>query len=58
MKTRFACCEICRHVVEYQEFDSGDTDFPRGEWLVHRDSITTGFRTAEAAQEWLDAHPA
>ena len=28
------------------------TDFPRGEWLVYQDYITTGLKSRQAALEW------
>lgn len=49
---RWYCCSKCNEVADYEE--SGEwTSFPRGEWMVHRDFITTGFKSKAKADEWL-----
>lgn len=53
METQWYCCEKCKKVASY-EVDGEWTSFPRGEYKAHWDHLTTGFKTQEAAQEWLD----
>ena len=54
MSTRFYCCSKCKETGSYAiDEHSGDTTFPRGEWLAHNDYITTGFSTMDAAKNWL-----
>ena len=57
MSTKWYCCNKCKEVCSYAvDENSGDTTFPRGEWLTHGvdDFVTTGFNTKQEAQEWLD----
>jgi hypothetical protein len=51
---RWFCCSECEHVQSYKEYPGGHNTFPRGEWIAHQDTITTGFKSREKAQEWLD----
>lgn len=54
---RYYCCEKCRKVGSYEVYANGDTSFPRGEYLAHRDFIVSDFETRTEAQQWLDEHP-
>lgn len=51
-KTRYCHNAKTGEIFEYHEFDDGDTDFPRGIFMVYNDYIVTGFKTREAATEW------
>jgi len=56
MEKRWYCCEKCNEVNEYNIYDNGDTDFPRGEFIVcgnKYDALTTGFKTEKEAAEYL-----
>jgi hypothetical protein len=54
---KWYCCPKCNVVEEYAVFDNGDTSFPRGEYLAHRDYFVSGFPTKEEAEQWLKEHP-
>jgi hypothetical protein len=54
MKVKYATCEKCKEVITYECYSNSDTDFPKGEWIVHNSDITTGFDTPAEAQEWLN----
>lgn len=49
----YGYCARCVKIYSYR-FIGGVTDFPRGEFMVHRDYITTGFDSEQAAQDALD----
>jgi len=54
--TRWYCCEKCQEVDSYQQYPDGHNTFPRGEFIAHRDFLTTGFKTKEEAEAWLSEH--
>ena len=52
--TKWYCCSKCKVVDSYAiDENSGDTTFPRGEFLAHSDYITTGMETRKEAEDWL-----
>lgn len=53
-KTKWYCCTKCAEVDSYEVYDDGDTSFPRGEYLVHRDYIMVADTREEAEQELID----
>src|SRR5258708_23022405 len=47
------CCTKCDDVHPYQIIDDWN-DFPRGEFMVHQEFITTGFKSEQDARAYLD----
>ena len=39
-------------IGSYNEYESGETDFPRGLFLAYSDYLTVGFSTEGKAIEW------
>lgn len=54
MKIKWCTNMKDNEVFSYHEYDNGDTDFPRGLFLVGQDYIVTGFRTEQEARAWFD----
>lgn len=53
-KTLWYACGKCNDVESYETWNDGrDNNFPRGEFLVHRDYMVTGLKSREEALEWL-----
>jgi hypothetical protein len=44
-------------IFSYAIYDNGDTDFPRGDFLVYEDYLTTGMRSKKEAIAWAKEHP-
>ena len=56
--SKFYVCYKCNEVGSYAiDEHSGDTTFPRGEWLVHNDFIITGIDTKKEADKLLKEDP-
>ena len=54
MKRKWYCCTKCQEVASYiVDDETGETTFPRGEFLGHNDYITTGFDSKKAAEKGL-----
>jgi hypothetical protein len=54
MSTQYYCCSKCKTTGSYAiDEETGETTFPRGEFLAHRDFLTTGMRTKEEAEDRL-----
>jgi hypothetical protein len=50
---KFGCCTLCDSTLSYWVLPDGTTTMDRGEFLGHRDYLTTGFDTAEEAEKAL-----
>ena len=56
--TKFYCCYKCQTVGSYGvDTHSGETTFPRGEWLVHQSYIVTGMASRQEARQLLRDDP-
>ena len=60
-KHRWAYCSKCEtegreDIFDYWELPGGDTTFPRGEFLAHRNYLVTGFKSEEEAVAWKTSH--
>ena len=56
--SQFYVCYKCNEVGSYATDDeTGETTFPRGEWLAHNDHIITGIKSREEAEKLLKNDP-
>lgn len=56
--SQYYVCFKCNKIGSYAiDNESGDTTFPRGEWLAHNNHIVTGIRSKEKAEEILKNDP-
>lgn len=56
--SKWYVCYKCNIVDSYAiDEHSGDTTFPRGEFLAHNDFIVTGIKTKEKAEQLLKDDP-
>lgn len=53
MNREWGFCTKCDHLIPY-EVDGNSTTFPRGEFMVHFDFITTGYKSEEEARTALE----
>lgn len=54
---KFAVNYKTKEIIVYNIFSNGDTDFPRGTWLVDNESIITGIESKNKAEQFLKENP-